>query len=59
MNCPKCKSEKKIKNGVIKGIQPYKCKSCDYPLSTKKKALQLYLEGLGFGSIGRLLGVSS
>ncbi|MCD8412089.1 IS1 family transposase [Tenacibaculum finnmarkense] len=70
MDCPKCKSEKKIKNGVIKGIQRYKCKSCgynytverrscDYPLSTKKKALQLYLEGLGFRSIGRLLGVSN
>ncbi|WP_457786037.1 transposase-like zinc-binding domain-containing protein, partial [Tenacibaculum finnmarkense] len=27
MDCPKCKSEKKIKNGVIKGIQRYKCKS--------------------------------
>ncbi|WP_440138018.1 transposase-like zinc-binding domain-containing protein, partial [Tenacibaculum finnmarkense] len=24
MDCPKCKSEKKIKNGVIKGIQRYK-----------------------------------
>lgn len=70
MDCPKCNSEKKIKNGVIKGIQRYKCKSCgynytverrscDYPLSTKKKALQLYLEGLGFRSIGRLLGVSN
>ncbi|WP_440138020.1 transposase-like zinc-binding domain-containing protein, partial [Tenacibaculum finnmarkense] len=23
MDCPKCKSEKKIKNGVIKGIQRY------------------------------------
>ena len=70
MDCPKCKSEKKIKNGVIKGIQRYKCKSCgynytverrscDYPLSTKKKALQLYLEGLGFRAIGRLLGVNN
>ncbi|WP_440138021.1 transposase-like zinc-binding domain-containing protein, partial [Tenacibaculum finnmarkense] len=25
MDCPKCKSEKKIKNGVIKSIQRYKC----------------------------------
>ncbi|WP_457786036.1 transposase-like zinc-binding domain-containing protein, partial [Tenacibaculum finnmarkense] len=25
MDCPKCKSKKKIKNGVIKGIQRYKC----------------------------------
>ncbi|MCD8418359.1 IS1 family transposase [Tenacibaculum finnmarkense] len=59
-----------MKNGVIKGIQRYKCKSCgynytverrscDYPLSTKNKALQLYLERLGFRSVGRLLGVSN
>ncbi len=70
MDCPKCKSEKKIKNGIIKSIQRFKCKICgynytverrsyDYPVSTKKKALQLYLEGLGFRSIGRILGVSN
>ncbi len=70
MDCPKCKSEKKIKNGIINSVQRYKCKacgynytvgkrSCDYPVSTKKKALQLYLEGLGFRSIGRILGVSN
>jgi transposase-like protein len=28
------------------------------PLSVKRQALQLYLEGLGFRSIGRFLGVS-
>jgi len=70
MDCPRCKSDKKIKNGIIKGVQRYKCKTCgynytverrsyDYPISTKKKALQLYLEGLGFRSIGRFLGVSN
>ena len=70
MDCPKCKSKNKIKNGFVKGIQRYKCKSCGYnftvekksnayPLSVKKKALQLYLEGLGFRSIGRILNVSN
>ena len=70
MDCPKCKSTKKVKNGIIKGVQRYRCKGCrynytvekrsyDYPKSTKKKALQLYLEGLGFRSIGRYLGVSN
>ncbi|WP_444876536.1 transposase-like zinc-binding domain-containing protein, partial [Bacteroides heparinolyticus] len=29
MNCPKCKSELKVKNGVIKGVQRYKCKDCN------------------------------
>ena len=70
MNCPKCINSGKIKNGIIRGLQRYKCKSCgfnfsverrsnEYPKSTRKKALQLYLEGLGFRSIGRILGVSN
>jgi transposase-like protein len=70
MNCPKCTSDKKVKSGIIKGIQRYKCKACgcNYtvelkstakPQSMKKQALHLYLEGLGFRSIGRILGVSN
>ena len=69
MNCPKCKSEKKVKNGVLKGVQRFKCKDCGFnytvelkstakPIDTKKFGLMLYLEGLGFQSIGRLLNVS-
>jgi transposase-like protein len=69
MQCPKCKSEKRVKNGIIKQQQRYKCKDCgcNYTLSfeqnfekEKKRrfALSMYLEGLGFHSIGRLLGVS-
>ena len=69
MNCPKCKSESRVKNGIIKGQQRYKCKSCGYNYSvqfkstatrdyTRRFALMLYLEGLGFHSIGRLLNVS-
>ncbi|WP_455737972.1 transposase-like zinc-binding domain-containing protein, partial [Capnocytophaga canimorsus] len=26
MDCPICKSKNKIKNGIIKGVQRYKCK---------------------------------
>ncbi len=59
MNCPKCKSELKVKNGVIKGVQPYKSKhcNCNYTVSFQQQsekekkrrfALSLYLEGLGF-----------
>ena len=70
MNCPKCKSENKVKNGFVKEIQRYKCKKCgynytvekrsnEYGMSTKKFALQLYLEGLGFRSIGRIIKVSN
>ena len=49
--------------------QRYRCNKCKFhyttnkkqglPESIKRKALHLYLEGLGFRSIGRILGVSN
>jgi transposase-like protein len=70
MKCSKCGSSKKVKNGVLNGVQRYRCKECgynytvekrsgEYSKETKRKALQLYLEGLGFRSIGRILNVSN
>ena len=65
--CPKCKSNFFCKNGIIKGKQRYLCKDCKYcftventgkPEKIKRDALILYLEGLGFRSIGRFLKVS-
>lgn len=69
MKCPKCRSEKKVKNGFMKGRQRYLCKDCGNNYSVEKKStaklpserrlgLMMYLEGVGFNSIGRLLGVS-
>ena len=69
MNCPKCDSANKIKRGKIRGKQRYSCKSCNYNYTVirkktvksdalKRQALQLYLEGLDFRSIGRMLQVS-
>jgi transposase len=68
MDCPKCSGTESVKSGKIKERQGYKCKICGcnytveikstaYPKSFKKQALYLYLEGLGFRSIGRILGV--
>jgi len=70
MKCPRCKSNDKVKNGIIKGVQRYRCKECEYNFTVekrsgeysndiKRKALQLYLEGLGFRSIGWILSVSN
>jgi transposase-like protein len=70
MQCPKCKSGNFIKDGIVKSKQRYKCKTCRFrytvtqkstekPLYLKRFALQLYLEGLGFRSIGRVLKVSN
>lgn len=69
MNCPKCHQCCHIKNGIIRGIQRYKCKLCgkNYTVSCKSTAkmpeekrlgLLMYLEGLGLNIIGQLLGVS-
>ena len=64
MNCPKCGSSDCGKDGIVKERQRYRCKSCGYRHTvryrgispeTKRQALQLYLEGLGFRSIGRFL----
>ena len=67
--CPNCNSEHFIKSGVVNNRQRYKCKSCNYFFTVNKlgkkindyyvnKALQLYLEGLTYREIERILGVS-
>jgi len=66
-NCPRCSYTISVKAGEIKGRQRYKCKACSYHYTRlerephkvrKRQALTLYLEGLGFRSIGRILQVS-
>ena len=67
--CPNCGSDKYIKSGIVNERQRYKCKSCGYFFSVNKigkkindyyvnKALQLYLEGLTYREIERILGIS-
>jgi len=66
-NCPSCKSSDIRKDGIVKQKQRYLCKECKYRFTVeylgksdklKRDALILYLEGLGFRSIGRVLKVS-
>ena len=67
--CPNCSSSTYVKSGIINGRQRYKCKDCGYYFTVNKlgkkiddyyvnKALQLYLEGLTYREIERILGVS-
>ena len=67
--CPKCQDNKIVKSGVINDKQRYLCKKCNYYFTVNKmgkkidnyyvtKALQLFLEGLSFREIERILGVS-
>src|SRR5680860_67025 len=68
-SCPKCQNNHIIKSGIVKGKQRYLCKECTYYFTVNKlgkkidtyyvtKALQLYLEGLSFREIERIIGVS-
>jgi len=65
MDCPKCKHSDYCKAGFAN----YKCKSCSYFYTvdrksdvkteqTRRLALEIYLEGVGFRGIGRILGIS-
>ncbi|MCC5924505.1 MAG: IS1 family transposase [Crocinitomicaceae bacterium] len=67
--CPQCQSNKVVKSGVVNNKQRYKCNDCGYHFTVNKigkqidmyyvtKALQLYLEGLTYREIERILGVS-
>jgi hypothetical protein len=67
--CPKCSAEYISKNGVLNGKQRYKCRDCNYNFTVEKmgksidsyyviKALQLYIEGVSYREIERLLGIS-
>ena len=60
MECPKCKSKRFVKNGIVRKKQRYKCKECKcnftQPYQGKKSPMKkllacvLYLNGLGFAS---------
>ena len=70
MVCPKCKCKKCAKNGRNSAkLQKYICKECKFTFCPRSKfkhicndlkimVLRMYLEGLGFRSIGRLLKIS-
>lgn len=69
LSCKYCQSSNQRKNGYACGLQRYNCKNCSrnwtvsqgrsYSSEIRFQALRLYLEGLGFRSIGRILGVSN
>ena len=69
MDCPRCCSIEHCKDGIVHGRQRYQCKACRYHYTVTKKsdvkseetrqqAIDMYLEGLGFRAIGRVLNVS-
>ena len=66
MYCPLCKNTRYIKAGFAKGSQRYLCISCKYYYTVTQKsnikspevrrlAFDMYLEGIGFRAIGRVI----
>ena len=68
-NCPKCASNKTVKNGNHLGRQRYRCKGCGFqftrgtprgrPANEKAMAILLYTLGLSFNAIARIYGVAT
>ena len=70
MNCPRCSSDQRVKNGMKLDRQRYLCKNCGYQFSVEKRccdaprhikemAIKMFLEGVGFRAIGRIVGFSN
>ena len=69
LRCKRCGSEEHVKNGLMRGKQRYRCKSCGLnftdtpapgkPLAMKATAARLYISGLSMNRTGKLLGVST
>ncbi len=65
--CRKCGGSRNNKAGFVNSIQRYRCKDCGYHFTMNKRgvsadvkrlAVHLYLEGIGFRAISRIIGVS-
>ena len=69
MKCPKCGKEESVKAGFNNRKQRYKCKNCGcyytksykagYHPDIKRQAIKLYLEGVGFRQIERIMCISN
>jgi transposase-like protein len=68
-SCPRCQCKTFTKNGKDNSKQRYRCKQCAYNFTMAKRqpgidqhyvalCLKLYLEGMGFRAIERVVGVS-
>src|SRR5215210_8075502 len=69
LRCKRCGAGEHVRNGLMRGKQPYRCKACGLnftdtpprgmPLAMKVTAVLLYLSGLSMNRTAKLLGVST
>lgn len=66
-HCPRCQSTDLRKDGIVKGKQRYRCKSCNYhftvehpgkPFHKKRQAIILYIAGFDYRMIASLINTS-
>ena len=69
MDCPKCGNINHRKDGIVGGRRRHYCKECQYrhtvkqrsdikSAATRRLAWKMYLGGIGFRAIGRILKIS-
>lgn len=68
MNCPRCASDKVVKNGHRNGKQSYLCQNCrrqfqenpelGYSAEVKALCIKMSLNGMGFRAIERVTGIN-
>ena len=69
MNCPRCRSERVVKNGHCQGKQSYLCRGCKhqfrenpspkgYSAEVKDICIKMSLNGMGFRGIERACGIN-
>lgn len=67
MRCPKCEWSNLIRWGRRAGNQRYVCRACGqyyidsqprFSAETKAMAIEMYMNSMGIGAIGRVLGAS-
>ena len=69
LRCKRCGSGERVKNGLMRGKQRYRCRACGLnftdtpprgmPLALKATAVLLYVSGLSMNRTAKLLGVST
>ena len=67
LHCPKCESTIITKAGFVRNLQRFRCKECAHHFTINNKgvsteikrlAIHLYLEGMGYRAISRVIGIS-
>ena len=65
--CPRCQSTEIRKDGIVKRRQRFRCKTCNFrftvqhigkPINKRREAFILYLAGLDYRRIGKLIDTS-